>query len=322
MAERFSSEILVVVTALEWDNAPLVQVLKLALYGGMYQDTDNPSGTRVHYDGAIKSDILFGKQIGIEFWQEDSAIDFGYLDIALEDQSDQYIDFGKNVTVAVVELYRVDLSAPVLDQLELLATARTSDIGFANENTLRLRLESALKNGFTAPINQKYYGYEYPQLTGKPYPIAWGLITDPQQILPTLEVDGVSLSYHVTDIEIASFEGVIYDRGIPLTQPTEFTPTTYGFVLNQNPDGRITSGRVLLFDPEDRGNYLHGLFRFVRLAMTRAGIWSSANQYELMDLEDDIGMGDLFPQFYPTGCFSGLFSETDTCRRNRMVLCR
>jgi len=298
MPEIYSSEILAVVTATEWDSPPTSPVLYLALFGGMYQDISNPSGTPIHYHGAIKSDIILAKQIGIEFWKEDSAIDFGYLDIALEDQKRDYINFGKHVTVATVELYRVDMNAPVVDQLALLATARTSDIGFANENSLRLRLESALQDGFLAPINEKYYGYEYPQLTGKPYPMAWGLITDPQQIWPTLEVDGVSLSYHVTDIEIASFEGVIYDRGIPLFQSSEFIPTTYGFVLNQNPDGRITSGRILCIDPEDTSEYLHGLFRFVRLAMTRAGIWSYANEYELQDLEFDIGMGDLYPQFY------------------------
>lgn len=301
MPDRYASEILAVVTATEWDAVPSATTLRLALFGGMYVAPDNPTLDPVHYPGLIKSDIRFDKQIGIEFWREDSAIDFGYLDIALEDQADDLIDFGKHVTVASVELYRVNLSAPQAEQLELLAKARTSDIGFVNEFTLRLRLESFLQNGFNAPINERYYGYEYPQLTGKPYPIAWGLITDPYQVLPTIEVDPTVLLYHVTDLEIASFESFVYDRGVALSNQTpadNFDPTTYGFVLNQNPDGKITCGRILLTDPYDTSNYMHGLFRFVRLAMTRAGLWSYADQAELTQLETDIGFGDLYPQFF------------------------
>ena len=298
MVDRYSSEILAVVTATEWDNAPSLSVLRLALFGGLYADPDNLTNPAIHYQGCIKSDILFKKQIGIEFWREDSAIDFGYLDIALEDQRDDYIDFGKNVTVATVDVYRVNLSNPVSSQLEILATARTADIGFADESTLRLRLESILQDGFDGPINEKYYGYEYPQLTGKPYPIAWGLITDPQQILPTIEVDGTTLLYHITDLEIDTFETCIYDRGIQLFEPVSFNQEAYGFTLNQNPNGRITSGRVLLFDPYDTGQHMHGLFRFVRLVMSRSNIWSYANQAELTQLETDIGFGELYPQFF------------------------
>lgn len=298
MPKRYSSEILAVVTATEWDDPPTTSTIRLALYGGLYSDTINPSDPAIYYKGCIKSDIIFDKQIGIEFWQEESAIDFGYLDIALEDQDDDFIDFGKNVMVATVDLYRVDMDSAIDAQLNILASARTSDIGFANENTLRLRLESVLQDGFVSPINERYYGYEYPQLTGKPYPIAWGLITDPYQILPTLEVDGINLNYHVTDLVIDSFESVVYDRGIQLTTPGEFTPGTYGFTLLQNPDGRIACGRILTLDPEDTGNHMLGLFRFVRLVMSRANIWQYANQTELTQLETDIGMGDLFPQFF------------------------
>ena len=298
MVDRYSSEIIGVVKALEWDDIPSSSTLRVALFGGLYNDPDNPSSAPLHYQGCIKSDVLFKKKIGIEFWKEKSGIDFGYLDIALEDQDDDFIDFGRNVTVASVELYRVNLSSPSEEQLEILASARTSDIGFNDEFTLRLRLESILQDGFDAPINERYYGYEYPHLTAKPYPIAWGQITDPYQVLPTIEVDGTTLLYHVTDLDITSFESYVYDRGIALAQPVSFTPTDYGFFLNQNPDGRITCGRVLLDDPEDPGNYMHGLFRFFRLTMTRAGIWSYANQAELAQLETDIDFGDLFPQYF------------------------
>jgi hypothetical protein len=298
MADRYSSEIVAVVTALEWDSQPVSTVLRVALFGGMYYRPDDPSAPPTHYRGNIKSDILFKKQIGIEFWKDESAIDFGYLDLALEDQADELIDFGRQVMVARVEFFRVNLSNPAADQLEPLAIARTSDIGFDNEFTLRLRLESILQDGFDAAINERFYGYEYPQLTGKPYPIAWGLITDPYQVLPALEVDGTTLLYHITDLEIDSFETFVYDRGIPLSEPGEFNATTYGFTLNQNPDGRITAGRVLLNDPEETGQHLHGLFRFVRLGMTRAGIWNYAVQSEVTQLETDIGFGELFPQFF------------------------
>lgn len=298
MVDRYSSEIVAVITALEWVEAPTTTTLRVALFGGMYLEPDNPTNPPSHYQGAIKSDVVFKKQIGIEFWKEESAIDFGYLDIALEDQRADFIDWGDNVTVASVDLYRVNLSSPSESQLEILARARSSDIGFANEFTMRLRLQSILEYGFDGKINERFYGYEYPHLTGKPYPIAWGLITDPYQVLPTIEVDGTTLLYHITDIEIDSFETFVYDRGIALSEPAEFNATTYGFTLNQNPDGKITSGRVLLNDPLDAANHFHGLFRHVRLAMTRAGIWTYANQTELTQLETDIGFGELYPQYF------------------------
>lgn len=298
MPDRYSSEILIVITATEWDVPPESQILLVALFGGMYQDTANPSGAAVHYDGRVKSDIILAKQIGLKFWGDKSKIDFGYIDIAVEDQDDTYIDFAKNVTVAAVDLYRVNLNSPVVDQLELLASTQCADIGFANDSTIRLRLESILQEGFDASINELYYGEEQPQLAGKPYPIAWALIQDPMQLFPTTLVDGTTLLYHITDVEIASFEGDVYDRGVPLFETTDFVPTTYGFTLNQNPDGKITAGRVLLNDPEDTGDYLAGLFRLVRLAMTRADLWQYANEYELAQLETDIGMGDLYPQYF------------------------
>ena len=298
MPERFSSEILVVVTATAADAEPATPILRVCLYGGMYQDTTNPSGLAVHYQGAVKSDINFSKQIGLKFWNDDSGIDFGFIDIAAENQGDDLIDFAKNVTVATVDLYRVNMGVPLVDQLELLAAARCSDIGFANENTIRLRLDSILQDGFDAPINDLYYGENVPQLAGKPYPIAWGLIQDPMQLWPTTLVDAVTLLYHVTDLEIDTFEGDVYDRGVVLLETTNFVATTHGFTLNQNPDGRITAGRILTFDPEDSGEYLLGLFRFVRLAMTRADMWQHANEAELNQLELDIGMGDIFPQYH------------------------
>ncbi len=299
--DRYSSEVVAVITAQEYENAPTTPVLRCAVFGGMYDDPDNPSNPPTHYQGNIKSDVIFKKQIGIEFWREESAIDFGYLDIAMEDQKDDFIDWGKNVLVATVEFYRVNLSSPSDDQLSILARARTADIGFQDDFKMRLRLESILQTGFDSAINERFYGYEYPHLTGKPYLIAWGLISDPWQLLPTIEVDPTQLLYHVTDLEIDSIEGFVYDRGIALTDQTpndEFDPTTYGFVLNQNPNGKITCGRVLLKDPEDTANHLHGLFRFVRLAMTRTGIWSFANEAELTQLETDIGMGEHYPHFF------------------------
>jgi hypothetical protein len=302
MAERYSSEIIGVIKPVEWDGEATPPTLHIALYGGLYLDPDNPSSPPIHYQGCIKSDVLFKKKIGIEFWREKSGIDFGYVDIALEDQDDTYIEFGRNVTVCTVELYRVNLNTPTEEQLEILATAQCSDVGFNDEFTLRLRLESILQRGFDNPINEKYYDYTYPHLTGKPYPIAWGQWTDPYQVAPCIEVDPTILLYHVTDLVIDSFDSYVYDSGIALSDVTpanEFDPSgDHGFVLNQNPYGRITCGRVTLQDPEDTGNPMQGLFRFFRMVMTRAGIWDYANQYELMQLETDIGFGDLFPQYF------------------------
>ena len=297
MSERFSNEILVVLTATEWDVVPASTVLRIALFGGMYEDTANPSGPRIHYDARVKSDIIFTKQIGLKFWADESGIDFGYVDCAIEDQDDEYIDFAKNVTVCQVDLYQVDLGVAVTDQLKLLATATCADIGFANENTIRFRLTSILAEGFDNPINELYYGEEYPQLAGKPYPIAWGLIQDPMQLWPTTLVDGTSLLYHVTDVPIESFEGEVYDRGVALYETTNFTAEQYGFTLLQNPSGRLTCGRILTLDPEDTGAYLLGLYAFIRLAMTRATVWQYANQAELETLEYDVGMGEQYPMY-------------------------
>jgi hypothetical protein len=275
-------------------------VLRLALFGGMYEDTVTTGGVDQHYLGRIKSDVVFNKKIGLRFWEEDSGIDFGYLDIAVEDQDLDLIEFAKHTTIATVDFYRVNLTTPSANQLEILASAQTSDIAFENENTIRLHMDSILADGFEAPINDLYYDDQYPHLAGKPYPIAWAFISDPQQLMKSVPVDGAQLLYHVTDVVIDSFESDIYDRGIPLTETTHFIPVPNGFILNQNPSGELTSGRILIIDPEDTGNYLQGLFRFVRLAMTRAGLWPYVNEAELTQLENDIAMGIIFPQYFTT----------------------
>ncbi len=297
MVDRYTSEILAVVTPITYQSgAP--SVLRLGLFGGMYADTLNTGGPEQHYLGRIKSDVIFTKKIGVRFWGEKSGIDFGYLDIAFEDQDDELLDFARYVSIADIELYRINLNTPGDPQMELLASARTSDIAFADENTIRLRMESMLKNGFDAPINELFYGDDYPQLAGKPYPIAWAFISDPQQLMPAIIADGTTLEYHVTDLEISSFESVVYDRGVVLVEGASFIPTTYGFILNQNPDGGLKAGRILIIDPYDTSYFLLGLFRFVRLAINRAGLWDNVNEDELSQLEDDIGMGDIFPQYF------------------------
>lgn len=299
MASRYSSEILAVITAIEWISTPGETVLRMALYGGMYQDTENPTGDPIHYQGRIKGDVVFDRKIGVAFWEENSEIDFGYIDLAMEDQDAELTDFATNVHTASVDLYRVNRSDVSEAELELIAVARSSDIGFTNEDTIRFRLESILQGSFDTPINALYYDDTYVEHEGKPYPIAWGKILEVHQLLPTLFVDPVYLLYHVTDLEITSFDSGVYDRGIELTElsPVEFVAADYGFTLNQNPDGKITAGRLTLVDPEDTSNEFLGLFRFVRLAMTRAGIWSNVDQAELTALESTINMGTAFPQF-------------------------
>lgn len=298
MANLFSSEIVAVIKAVEWDVEPTESVIRLALYGGMYSDTENPSGAKQHYSGRIKSDVVLEKKIGVVFWNEDSSIDFGYIDVAVEDQPEVIINFAQNVTIATVDIYRVNLDTPDQEQLSLASSSRCSDIGFTDEYTIRFRLESALQGGFDAPINELYYDSTYPQLDGKPYPVAWGLTTDPQQILETVFVDATSLLYHVTDLEIASFESDVYDRGIALTESSEFVAADNGFELQQNPDGKITCGQLELIDPEETSGTFTGLFRFIRLAMSRAGLWQDAVESELTTLMEDTDKGVAFPQFF------------------------
>jgi len=304
MASRYSSEILAVITADEWIVEPNETTLRMALYGGMYEDTENPSGTGVHYQGRIKSDVVLDKKIGVAFWGENSEIDFGYIDISVVDQDADLIDFATNVHITTVNIYRVNHTDVSEDELQLLATARSSDIGFTDEDTLRFRLESVLQDSFDAPINELYYDDTYPHLEGKPYPIAWGLTTDVQQLLPTVFVDDVTLLYHITDLEINSFESDIYDRGVALLEGTNgFDATTYGFTLNQNPDGKITAGQLLLADPESTSN-MAGLYSYLRLVLSRAGIWGSVHEADITGLETAINMGEAYPQFFTTAVVS------------------
>ena len=106
----------------------------------------------------------------------------------------------------------------------------------------------------------------------------------------------MTLLYHITDVEIASFESDIYDRGVRLLETTHFIPTTYGFTLNQNPDGRITAGRILIIDPVGMAQEL--VDRFGNVILDRFGNHIFANEAELTQLETDIGMGDIFPQYF------------------------
>lgn len=307
MASRYSSEVLAVITAEEQTSTSVESTLRIALFGGMYEDTESPSGPDVHYQGRIKSDVILDKKIGVVFWGESSEIDFGFLDVAVEDQNAALIDFADKVTVATVDFYRVNISDPAVSRIELLSSSRSADIGFVDENTIRFRLESTLQGGFDAEINQYFYDNTYPHLEGRPYPIAWGPGAKTGQLLPTVFVDDVSLLYHVTDLDIVATPGTNahpYDQGIAL--PTtgsggEFDLLNNGFELNQNPAGKITWGNTIdndwLVDPEDTGNALLGLFRITRLAMVRAGIWDNAIESDLETL--DTNYPEEFP-FYHT----------------------
>lgn len=297
MVNVASAEVLAVVTAQHYDATPTVTTLRVAIYGGIYDDPDNSSYAPVHYDGRIRSDLVVEKAIGLYVWNKKSSIDFGYLDIAVEDQHADYIDFASKVTVANVDFYLVDMTQGGNDQIDLIASARSSDIGFSDENTIRIRLESSLQYALDSPINDLYYDYTYPHLEGKPYPIAWGLHEDPFQLLPTVFVDDVYLLYHVTDVVINTFESVAYDRGIALNEGSNFTATDYGFTLNQNPDGKITCGQITCDDPYESGVDLLGLYRIMRLVTNRASVWDNVDTAELSALETDINMSDVFPSF-------------------------
>lgn len=310
MASRYSAEILAVITGtVVSDNGLTLPTapLRFALFGGVYPDTVNPGNPDLHYAGRIKSDVILDKKIGVVFWNEDSDIDFGYLDIANEDQNQEIIDFATAVSVAQIDLYRVNVSDPSMSTLNLLATAQSSDIAFVDEDTVRFRLESLLQGAFESRINEFFYDNTYPQLEGKPYPIAWGPSGKTEQLLPTIFVDATSLRYDVTDLDIVAAGGSNahpYDRGIALdTEGTagEFIIIDNGFELQQNPDGKITWGNTVgndwLEDPFETGASLLGLFRITRLAMERAGVWDSVVEDELTSLE--AGYSDMFP-FYHT----------------------
>ena len=285
---NYTSEILVRISITDSDSGgPFTR--RAALYGGMYPASPGSSFI-VHWEGRVKSDVSFSKRIGVDLWKEESAVDFGYLDIAVNDQSAEWVALGQSALVGGVTFYRVDEAGA----LSILAEARTSDIGWADEDTIRLRLESPLAGGFDAPINDKYFDSTYPHLEGKPYPIVRGISTDPQQVLPALEVDGTTLEYDLADEDILSLT-TVYDRGVSVS----FTATTYGFTLSANPDGRITAGSVAMLDPVVVG-LLVGLFKIVRLAATTTGIWGNVDEAELTQLMSDTELNGNYHPFFAT----------------------
>src|SRR5690554_6682692 len=142
----FTFEIVVTVSALQQDAAPTVSSLLFATYGGWYGG--NLFGGPFYFDPRIKSDFVLTKEIGVKFWNQRSGIDFGFIDIAVEDQDADIIDFVSKVTFAGVGIYRVEQNG----DLTLVAQPVSEDIGFQDENTIRFRLESIVDRAFDLPI--------------------------------------------------------------------------------------------------------------------------------------------------------------------------
>lgn len=299
---RYTSEVLVVM-AVGYPSGPPAPYYA-SLYGGMYTDPDNPSSDKIHYPARIKSDVNFSKRIGVGFWNEESSIDFGFIDLAVNDQNAGWSSVAAGGLVASLRFYRVDEEG----ELSELAYARSQDIGWIDENTIRMRLDTPWETEFSAPINAKYYNSSYPTLEGKPYPILFGTLVDPEQLIPTIEADNTTLEYHVSDIAELTYDGNVYDKGVIVSYNEE----DYGFTLNFNPSGRITGGEITSDDTVDTGNLLVGLDRVYRMAFTRAGLYANVNTTELATLKTDIGFGDLFPFFNSTQVvsLSGFLTQT------------
>lgn len=294
---KFSSEILVQFVAEEYDSTPSELTLRAALFGGMYPDAQNPSGADVHYKGRIKSDVILDKRIGCQFWGEDSSLDLGYIDIAIEDQDEDIVDFASKVTIALVDIYQVN---SFTNELSLITAARCSDIGFVNENTVRFRLESTLQGAFDAPINEKYFDDDLPLVGGKPWPIAWMNVppgAGPEQLIPATLYDPTTLNYAINDTTLFVVDGV-YDKGVKLLTPSQYTVTTNGIELKQNPEGRITVSGLRVRAPYSSFSVFSSINNYTRAGMDRVGIFANAEFAEITALHTELNMGVNFPQFF------------------------
>ena len=306
----------VVVSFLEPDAAP---VPLSTPYNVSTHGYKSPTAPYYFAPPRLKSNVTFEKSIGVSYWNEQSSIDFGNIDISIEDDGADEI---AGEVVRWVEWAKQNLNPQVLLSVEQadgtllhIATADSEDVYFPDDRTIRVKLVAKHQRKLEQYINDYFDDTVDDEVQGLPVPIYLGggdvTINDPydpatqvtRMHVPTILVDEVALRYVVTTGAILAQSPNTYfvmDRGVTLLEggTPGFTLTADGFELTDNPDGTITFAWVAdqgggVDDPHDTGNVLQGPFRLARWAVARAGI----------DIAEHFPAEIDFPDLLPTGFF-------------------
>lgn len=304
----------VVISFLEPDAAPVPMSTIYNVSSHGYKSPDSP-----YYFAPprLKSNVTFEKSIGTVFWGEQSSVDFGNIDISIEDDGADEI---AGTEVRWVEWAKSNLNPQVVISLVQsdgtllhIATADTEDVYFPDDRTIRVKLIAKHQRRLERFINDYLPDTVDEDVRSLPVPIYLGggsstggspydpATVEPQNHVPALLVDEANLRYVATSLDILSTvpsSAFVMDRGVTLREGATpgFTLVDNGFELTNNPDGNITftwfapeDGGV--DDPLDTGNVLGGPFRICRWAVSRAGIDTATHFPAEVD----------FPNLYPAG---------------------
>lgn len=278
-----------------------------------------PESPNRHAPARLASSVTIEKSVGVLFWNEDSGVEFGNIDINVQDGGKDSID---GEVVDWVEWAKANLNPQVVIAIELsdgtlqhIGTADAAEVSFPNDRTIRIEIET--KHG--RKLDQYVNDYvpettEYDsEIQGTPIPTYLGAGSilpasssygafQPRAHVKTLLVDPQNLRYMVTflngDLADVSPEAYyVMDRGavLRLNESPGFTLVENGFQLTSNPDGEITftwlsneDGGVL--DPLETGALLRGHYRICRWTVWRAGV----------DIDEFFPSISEFPDLLPT----------------------
>lgn len=290
---------------------PMVSQYNISTYG--YKSPDDP-----HYFAPprLKNNVTFEKSIGTVFWGNRSGVDFGNIDIAIEDGG---IDSIAGEEVRWVEWAKENLNPQVTISVELgdgtllhLATADTTDIFFPDSETIRVKLQAKHSRALQEYIND-YFDTSYDgDVQGLPVPIYLGSgaiggggydpsTFAPNTHVPAVLVDEANLRYVAAQSDLVDGSPSAYfvlDAGTVLREGESpgFTLWENGFELTSNPEDPITFVWVAdqgggVEDPYETGALLQGPFRICRWAVGQAGI----------DLDEFFPGETSFPDLIPSG---------------------
>jgi hypothetical protein len=294
----------------------------------------SPSSPYRHAPARLASSVTIEKRIGVLYWNEDSGVEFGTIDINIQDGGKDSIN---GTVVDWVEWAKENLNPQVVIAIEQsdgtlqhIATADATDVSFPNDRTIRVSLQT--KHGRQldqfvndyVPEDSTYDG----EIQGLPIPTLLGAgqatppsypgygSFEPRTHFKTLQVDPTNLRYMVTFLDadlVSTSPGAYYvmDRGAVLREGESpgFTLWENGFELTSNPDGEITftwmseeGGGVE--DPLETGELLQGHFRICRWAVWKSGI-DTATFFPSISEFPDLQPGTITDDEYPALSYTG-----------------
>lgn len=286
----------VIVSFLEPDAEPVPfsTVYNISTFG--YKSPDDPYWFA---PPRLKSNVTFEKSIGTVYWGNKSSINFGNIDIAINDNG---VDEIGGAEVRWVEWAKANLNPQVLISVEQtdgtllhIATADAEDVFFPDDSTIRVQLIAKHQRALEVFLNDYFDDTYDADVRGLPVPIYLGAgpgggpsssydpsTYEPVEHVPTLLVDDVNLRYVVANLDWVSISPSAYfvmDRGVVLREGENpgFTLWENGFELTSNPDGTITFASMTgqgsgVEDPYESGEILQGAYRITRWAVGKAGI--------------------------------------------------